>query len=156
MYIHFKVEDLQTYLCTTSRQLFTGKSQLENCTCDCSILGVHRMRQRYDSCCCSANCNFKFKVKICQKSNCIELLEPESQLRECPNGLNKEKKRKEIGVVESVKCLIENMCAEDTDITAKRISNKITVQRKEHNIPKSLLPTLRQVKMNKKVKRCVS
>ncbi len=101
---------MQAYLLTTSKHLLSSKSQVENCSCDCSVPGVHDMRQRYDSCCCSEGCEFKFKVKICQKSSHIELFEPDSQFRECPNGLQtKAKKRRNCGVSDAVKQLIEHV-----------------------------------------------
>lgn len=100
---------------------------------------------RYDCCKCSNTCSFKFKIKICQKSDHIELFEPIEKASECIYGSAKEKRH--IGGVEaSIKNKIEKMCAEDADETAKRILNKLIKQSNNNEIIKSLLPSLRQVK----------
>ncbi len=139
-----KSNELHAYLQTKSKYFHTPKSQLEVCTCVCGVSGIHNMRQRYDRCKCSFDCQFKYKIKMCQKSDVIELFEPIDQANECALGL-KSQERQTNGMEPSIKQRIEKMCADDADETAKKILNRLHQQAKRNDFKKSLLPTLRQV-----------
>ena len=140
---------MATYLLGKSSHLRVKKSQLENCSNNCSSIGVHQMRQRYYICKCSVElaCPLTFKINSCQKSKNIEVFQEKDKEVECISYNDTiEPKKPPRGLVSNVQELIEELCRADADETPKRILVKLMKIRKEKNLfDKKLIPTLTQV-----------
>jgi hypothetical protein len=110
------------------------------------------MRQRYSICLCckdstTKKCPLSFKINYCQKSDHIEIFEESDKTIDCVSlGINTKPCKPSRGVATIVRELIEQMCLENAEETAKRVLTRLIRDRKDKKLfDKTLIPSLKQV-----------
>ena len=122
---------LQLYLSNSSEFLKTHSSQLEACSVKGCDDDLHKMRQQYMNCHCCKECDFKYKVKLCEVTDHIELfrsIAPKCLMQSKLAGTDNSKKR---GIDEFIKIELIKMMKYDSDLTPKRALTKLILKRKK-------------------------